>query len=195
MITLDQIKALRFRPPPAQTTLEQARNNWDLTIRDKGGHCPCCDRWGKVYRHKVSESMVKSLLWIASNHGENWIDIPRVAPKSVVATYTFATLKWWHLIQPMNLDMSVKVEIDDEGNEKLVREDSEKRSSGLWRVTPLGMQFARGLVQIPKFVYLYNDTLKDVSVETVYIKDCVGEKFNYAEIMNETWGEGSVHED
>ena len=184
MITLDQIKALRL-PEPKEPTLSQLRGEWDLTIRDKGGHCPCCDKWGKVYRHGISHAMMKALLWMASNHGENWINMPKQAPRDLIQTYTFATLKWWRLIQPLHIEQEVNVE-----DGVLVYGDSETRSSGIWRVTPIGMQFAKGLLQVPKFVYLYNDTLKDVSTETIYIQDCVGKKFNYSEIMNETWGGG-----
>ena len=189
MITLGQLKALRFKPN-TEPTITDAREKWDLTIRDKGGYCPCCDRWGKVYRYGISHAMTKALLWMASSHGENWIDMPKQAPRDLIQTYTFATLKWWRLIERLHIEKEVKVEKNDEGEQVLVYADSETKSSGLWRVTPIGMMFAKGQVQVPQYVYLYNDTLKDVSTETVYIKDCVGKKFNYSEIMNETWGGG-----
>jgi hypothetical protein len=189
MITLEQLRALRFKPK-AEPTITDARGEWDLTIRDKGGYCPCCDRWGKVYRYGISHAMTKALLWMASSHGENWIDMPKQAPRDLIQTYTFATLKWWRLIERLHIEKEVKVEKNDEGEQVLVYADSETKSSGLWRVTPIGMMFAKGQVQVPQYVYLYNDTLKDVSTETVYIKDCVGKKFNYSEIMNETWGRG-----
>jgi hypothetical protein len=184
MSLLDQIKALRL-PAPIEPTLSKLQATWDEVIRGKGGHCPCCGKWGKVYRHGISHAMMKALLWMASNHGENWINMPKQAPRDLIQTYTFATLKWWRLIEPLNIEQEVNVE-----DGELVYSDSETRSSGIWRVTPLGMKFAKGQVQVPKYVYLYNDTLKDVSTETVYIKDCVGKKFNYSEIMNATWGGG-----
>jgi hypothetical protein len=185
MITLEQLRALRYKPK-AEPTVNEARGAWDLTIRDKGGYCPCCDRWGKVYRYGISHAMMKALLWMASNHGENWVNMPRQAPRDLIQTYTFATLKWWKLIERLHIEKEVKVE-----DGKLVYADSDTRSSGIWRVTPIGMKFAKGLCQVPKYVYLYNDTLKDVSTETIYIKDCVGNKFIYSEIMKETWGEGT----
>ena len=184
MSLLDQIKKLRIEVPP-EPTLSKLQAEWDIIIRNKGGHCACCGKWGKVYRHGISHAMMKALLWMASNHGENWVNMPKQAPRDLIQTYTFATLKWWRLIQPLHIEQEVNVE-----DGKLVYADTETRSSGIWRVTPLGMQFAKGLCQVPKFVYLYNDTLKDVSTETIYIKDCVGKKFNYSEIMNETWGGG-----
>jgi len=167
----------------SEITLNQARNGWDVTITEKGGHCPCCGRWGKVYRHTISESMVKSLLWMASTHGQEWIDMPRQAPRWLTQTYAFAKLKWWNLVQSMPMESGFEMGEDGTGQEK--------KFSGYWRVTPIGMQFAKGALQVAKYVYLYDDTLKDVSTESIYIKDCIGKKFNYSEIMNETWGEGA----
>jgi hypothetical protein len=190
MSLLDQIKALRL-PAPKEPTIGEARAEWDLTIRGKGGYCPCCDKWGKVYRLGISHSMMKALLWMASNHGENWVDMPKQAPRDLIQTYTFASLKWWRLIERLHIEKEVEVVTnEDTGERELVYADSATKSSGIWRVTPIGMQFAKGLVQVPQYVYLYNDTLKDVSTETVYIKDCVGKKFSYSEIMNATWGGG-----
>jgi hypothetical protein len=158
-------------------SLDDARKQWDIAIRDEGDHCPCCGKWGKVYKVGISHAMMKALLWMASNHGQEWIDMPRQAPRWLIQTYTFATLKWWRLIERMPLDFGFE-------------DGQEKKFSGYWRVTPIGMQFAKGLVQVPKNVYLYDNSLMDVSTETIYIKDCVGKKFNYSEIMNETWGGG-----
>lgn len=188
MITLEQLRALRYKPK-TEPTVSQAKADWDLTIRGKGGYCSCCGKWGKVYRHGISHSMMKALLWMASTHGVNWVNMPKQAPRELIQTYTFATLKWWGLIQPLHIEHEVNVGEDADGEQVLVYGDSATRSSGIWRVTPIGMQFAKGLVQVPKHVFLYNDTLKDVSIETIYIKDCVGKKFNYSEIMTETWGE------
>lgn len=184
MITLEQLRALRYKPK-AEPTVNEARGAWDLTIRGKGGYCPCCDKWGKVYRLGISHAMMKALLWMASNHAENWIDMPKQAPRDLIQTYTFASLKWWRLIERLHIEKEVKVE-----DGKLVYADSDTKSSGIWRVTPIGMRFAKGEIQVPQYVYLYNDTLKDVSTETVSIKDCVGKKFSYSEIMNATWGGG-----
>ena len=162
------------------TTLEQARAQWDIAIRNKGDHCPCCGKWGKVYKVGISHAMMKALLWMASTYGEKWIDMPREAPRWLIQTYTFATLKWWRLIEQMPSEV---VEYDEAGQEK--------KFSGYWRVTPLGVQFAKGRVQVAKHVYLYDNSLMDVSTETVYIRDCVGKKFNYSEIMDHTWGENN----
>jgi hypothetical protein len=65
----------------------------------------------------------------------------------------------------------------------------ETKYSGLWKVTSIGHHFARGKIQIPKYVYTYNNAVVDSSTETTYLRDCFGKKFNYDEIMSTTWGE------
>ena len=159
---------------PHEKTLDDARDEWQITIAGKGGHCPCCGKWGKVYRHGISESNARALLWMASQP-QGWLDMSRGAPRWIIQTYSFATLQWWRLIEQFPRD-------EDNGDTKHV---------GFWRVTELGYEFAKGNLQVPKYVYLYNDTLMDMSNETIFIKDTIGKKFNYDELMSATWGEGN----
>ena len=158
-------------------TLDQARKNWAVTIEDKGGYCPCCDRWGKVYRHSISGLNAKALLWMCANTKGNdpWIHMPTKAPRDVMRS-TFALLRWWGLIQRMYVEPEIG-------------EDQETKHSGYWKVTDLGWQFARGRLQVPKYVYLYNDARQGMSDETTHIRDCFGKKFNYSELMGGTWGD------
>jgi hypothetical protein len=163
----------------AMTTLDEARQGWKATIADKGGHCPCCDRWGKVYRHHISGANAKALLWMAKHTDPSnpWLDMPNVAPREILRTYSFATLHHWNLIQRAPMVVGVG------------EDGQETKYSGLWKVTPMGHHFARGKIQIPKYVYTYNNSVVDSSTETVYLRDCFGKKFNYDEIMSTTWGE------
>lgn len=169
------LKELLFGGNPP-VSLDSARKDWKATISGKGGHCPCCGKWGKVYKHRITEAMAKSLLWMASTHGTEWIDMPRQAPRDIVQTYTFATLHWWGLI---------------EQHPKIIGEDGdlqEKKFTGYWRVTQTGLQYAKGLVAVPKWIYLYDNQLMDMSDETALIRDAFGKTFNYGEVMQETWG-------
>ena len=55
--------------------LARMRNNWNKVIEADGGYCPCCGKWGKVYKMKLSQHLALSLRWIAL-HGEQdgWIE-------------------------------------------------------------------------------------------------------------------------
>jgi len=158
-------------------TIREARDAWDATISDKGGDCPCCDRWGKVYRYKISEADAKALLWMCSHTDidNTWIDMPRQAPRWVVATNSFTKLKWWGAIQ-----RHPAVSSSEDGRDK--------KFTGMWRVTDLGLLFGERLTQLPKYAYVYNDRLKSLSDETCFISDCFKEHFDYEEIMQATWG-------
>lgn len=173
-MSLRNILGLGGGLPP--TTLSAARKEWDATIRDSGGHCPCCDRWGKVNRYKVTENMAKTLLWMAANHGTEWVDMPNVAPRHALQTKSYSTMKHWGLIErhPML--------VNDDGSLP------DKKFSGLWRVTPTGISFAKGKSFIPKHVYIYDDQVVDVSTDSISIQDCFGEKFSYDEAMSATLG-------
>lgn len=159
------------------TTIEEARKGWSATIEDKGGFCPCCDRWGKVYRHSISGLNAKALLWMCANtKGDDpWIHMPTKAPRDVMRS-TFALLRWWGLVQRMYVEPEMG-------------EEQETKHSGYWKVTDLGWQFARGRLQVPKYIYLYNDARQGMSDETTHIRDCFGKKFNYSELMGGVWGD------
>ena len=154
-------------------TLNEARSLWGVAIEGKGGHCPCCDRFGKIYNTQISATMAKALLWMASRYGEDWVNMPERAPRWVTRSNSFNKLKNWGLVVSRNTDPA-----------------NNKRSSGFWKVTPTGMQFAKGLGAIPKYAFTYNDSVLKFSTETTHIRDCFGKKFNYAEAMEEAWKKG-----
>jgi hypothetical protein len=59
-----------------------ARSAWKQTIKSDGGHCPVCDRWGRVYSRRINKTMMKSLIWLhhSSPTDGPWTDIPLTAP-------------------------------------------------------------------------------------------------------------------
>src|SRR5262245_36609489 len=79
--------------------LSDARAEWQRTIEGDGGHCPCCDRWGKMYRRGINRVMAGSIVWLARHGppGGDWVDVPRVAPRFVLASNQFTTMRWWGL--------------------------------------------------------------------------------------------------
>jgi hypothetical protein len=69
----------------------------------------------------------------------------------------------------------------------LVEQESERRpdggKSGFWRVTPLGERFLLGDATIPKYVYVYDGRALRSGGPQVSIRDALGKKFDYAELM------------
>ena len=68
-------------------------------------------------------------------------------------------------------------------------------SSGLWRATPLGIDFANNRTRVNKYVYVYNNTLLDKDGADISIIDALGDKYNYHEIMANFDGSDSVFGD
>lgn len=152
--------------------LADIRQAWRDTIHGDGGHCPCCDRWGKIYARTLNKTMAKSLVWLANKSSDGrWIDVPNEAPRWLVRSNQLPTLRWWNLVERMN-------------NE----DDETKKHSGYWRVTSRGFQFAANQIKVPKKVFTYNAEPVSYGDELVSIKQCV-DKFDYREAMGFTDGE------
>ncbi len=138
------------------TTLDQAKQEWLATIHGKGGDCPCCNRWGKVYSRNINKTMVQSLRWLYDACAEKprgaWINVPNTAPKSVLRSNQLATLRWWGLVE----------------RQPTSPQDNRKHS-GMWRITLAGMDFVEGLTCVPKKVFTCNGEVVSHGPELVDI--------------------------
>ena len=143
-------------------TLEEAQ---DLLLKeiDDGADCPCCGQFVKVYKRKLNSNMVRFLIdlvriWQANP--EEWVSYLSCFFRGRDYNY----LTHWGL-------GSIQAPLDD------------KRTSGLWKPTPLGIQFARGKAAVPSHLYVYNNCVVNASQSTVMIEEALGNKFNYQELM------------
>jgi len=147
--------------------LELLRRNWRALAEGDGGKCPCCNRWGKIYKRGINETMARSLIWLvqapANSHG--WVDVPETAPRWLVRSNQLATLRWWGLI------------------ERIPSTDPDYKHTGMWRVTKRGHDFYDRKIKIPKAVYTYNGEVEYYSNDEVSITECFGKKFSYVEVM------------
>ena len=151
---------------PSEMTLEEARAAWFTSINGKGSHCPCCDRWGKIYPRQFNSTMARSLIWLASSNGKDgWCDVPNVAPKSIVRTNQLPTTRWWGL------------------SERQPSGDSSLKNSGWWRVTDKGNRFARGMITVPKTVFTYNGNVLTFSDDLIHIREAFKNTFDYESVM------------
>ena len=79
----------------------------------------------------------------------------------------YSLMRFWNLIEP--------------AEHKDFEDD--KKASGFWRVTQKGIFFVTAKIQIPKYVYLFNNQKYSESWDTIDIKDALGKKFSYTELM------------
>lgn len=153
----------------SEVFLESLRSSWNAVIHGKGGHCPCCDRWGKIYGRPLNETVVKSLVWLCSKElVDGWVDVPNRAPRFVIRSNQPPTLGWWNLVERRDTTRTKDV-----------------KHNGLWRPTDLGRSFALGSVKVPEKVFTYNNNVVALSDEEVYIKDCFGTFFEYSKTLSD----------
>lgn len=182
-------RSLKFPPPvtkwierfdlePSSVTLEEAKRWLRLRVRKPGAFCPCCQRFAKVYKRSIHHTMAVVLILMARRQprGE-FFHVPRylagldLAPSfQAVATHggDYAKLRNWGLIEAQPGE----------------RGDGSTRT-GFWRVTDLGFDFVHDRVRVWKHSIEYDNRLMGLDDEAgeVSIRDCLGDRFNYDELM------------
>lgn len=144
-------------------TVAQART-WLRTRIKTGVSCPCCDQYARLYRRKLNATMAYALIWMC-RQDNGWIDMPKRAPRIVIATNQLGTLALWEVIeQRANTDLA-------------------RKHSGFWRPTERGRAFANNTLQLPTHVYLYNNKVQAWSETRGTIVDALGKQFSYRELM------------
>lgn len=147
-------------------TLLEAKEKWENLIHDKGGECPCCGRFGKIYSRSINETMAKSLIWLAHEH-TLWVDVPNKAPRWLIRSNQLPTLRWWELV------------------ERHPNDNPKKKHSGFWKATEYGKDFSSGNIHVPEKVFTYAGDVVDVSPENIFIKNCFKTYFDYEKTMDE----------
>ena len=148
-----------------RSCVEELREAWQEITQHEGGHCPVCDRWGKIYARAVNETMARSLIWLAARDG--WVDVPRDGPRWVVRSNQLPTLRWWGLV------------------ERQENHDPKNKHSGMWRATEKGRGFASNTVSVPYKVFTYNAEPVAWSDAVIHIAECFGTRFDYEAVMSE----------
>ena len=146
--------------------LDHLREEWLLKIEGDGGYCPCCDRWGKIYKRPLNAAMARALMWLtqAPDRGDGWTHVPSTAPTWMLRSPQLTTLHLWGLM--VGFDSETKL-----------------TSSGLWKPTPLGIAFAENRARVQRYVYVYNNEVRGFEGDEISIIDALGEKYNYQNIM------------
>lgn len=142
------------------------KSEWDDTIKADGGHCPVCDRWGKIYPRGINSTMARSLIWLASR-GDAWVDVPNTAPAWILRSNQLPTLRWWDMVERNDSDKKEEV-----------------KHSGMWRATAFGKLFAENKISAPDKVFTYNGEVVGRSVVMTQITECFKQEFDYRDVFN-----------
>lgn len=127
--------------------------------------CPCCTQLAKIYRRSIHARMARDLIRLyRADPGFGWLHFPTVLGVNGGDT---AKLAYWSLI-----------EADD-----AVRADGSRRT-GWWRLTERGEAFVCGRLDLPKYAKVYDGRVIGFEeTPMVFIRDCLGSKFDYTELM------------
>jgi len=170
------------------TVLKELRQEWDNTIAKSGGHCPCCDRWGKINAFTLHHNLALALKWMyeyTKRSSKPWVYVVEEAPRQVLRTRGFCTLEYWGLVvRHPKFESEVDTSHSDEDGKPKKRKLGKKKSSGLWQITPLGIDFVEGKTLIVKTVFIYNKEVQGKSLATVSFEDCLGELYHYGASMS-----------
>lgn len=130
----------------------------------EGVECPCCHQFAKVYQRKITASMARVLIRMWHVNRMGWIYLPDIRSRG----QDEAIMRHWGLIEQYP---------------DAKRPDGSSRV-GWWRLTAKGRDFIFDRVTVPKYAYIYNgEKLSLDDREMVSVKDALGTRFSYAELM------------
>jgi len=147
------------------TTLDQAKA-WLQVEAVDGAICPCCQRFDKVYRRKVCKSALSNLTQLYSLSVQRGFDFYHYTEffAGKVFPGDMARLSFIGLVERADAD------------------DDNKKSSGMYKITPKGGSFVLGYSSIPELLIFYHNELIGVSPETKTIGQFWPD-FNYSELI------------
>jgi hypothetical protein len=152
--------------------IEEVRNAFNEQLYS-GHHsdCPCCGRHAQIYRRKFHASMALQLIRLYRMGGHlQFIHASKLILPQVSGAGDFSKAKYWGLIIPKD--------------KAIYETETPGKANGYWRITPLGEQFIKGLIRISREVHVFDDRVCGFSPDTITIRDALGTRFNYDELMD-----------
>lgn len=155
------------------TDHEEAKAFVQHHLRD-GVTCPTCGQFCKVYRRKLNSTMALALVLIyrffQNNPAADWLHVAsflvQVKRDSSIAGGDVVKLRYWGLLERASGERS-------DGSDRV----------GRYKITDVGKQFVEGKIAVPRYVYLYNQLLLRLSEEMTTIRDALGDRFQYDELI------------
>jgi hypothetical protein len=132
--------------------------------------CPCCGRHAQLYRRTFHSSMAVQLIRMYQLGGcQKFTHASKLILPGMSGSGDFSKAKYWGLIVPKD--------------KAIYDTDTPSKANGFWRMTPAGQQFVNGLIAIPMDVTVFADEVLAESRQTITIREALGTKFNYDELM------------
>lgn len=157
-------------PATAQLSMFPTDSEVDFWRRLNAGEsldCPCCKRYSQIYTRKIHTGIALQLIQLYRIGGSiTFVHTSKLIAPGSSGIGDFSKAKYWGLIEPKE------------------NTDDDKKSSGFWRLTPLGVAFVRGKKTIAGAALVFDDKVIGFTDEPVDILGALGKKFSYDELMN-----------
>ena len=151
-------------------TLAEAKAFLEANM-EEGCKCPACGQNVKINKYSISDKTAKSLINLhkltLENPSQQYFHVERDIEVPLSVGGSWARLRHFYLIE-----------------EKPKSEEDKGRTSGYWRITDYGRKFVNNQLPLKKYVHIFNKTVKKYSGKKVTITDCLGQKFDYDELMS-----------
>ena len=135
---------------------------------DKGVSCPCCGQFVKLYKRKLNSGMAITLIRIYSDNGKAWVNVKDfLRKKRYTNSHDWTLLRYWGIME-----------------EEMKEPDNEmKKTNGVWRITKKGQEFIFDQIKVVSHIQIYNGKLRGTEGALIGIKEALGNKFNYNELV------------
>lgn len=166
-----------------EPTFREVKQEWRDELEDgtTGLSCPCCAQHTKIYKRRIHAAVASFLIrfyrlslekgnWQHQVHWP-WIHVQREIHEKTegYVALDYYLLEKFDFIEPKPND-----------------DDPKKRDSGFWRMTEKGRRFALRQTRAPRHVYIFDNKRIRFSDESVDINDCLGDAYDYEELMRPT---------
>lgn len=157
--------------PVAPKTLAEARQEYLRGLRE-GVDCPCCHRFGKIYRRKFNARMALCMIALYRldvKESGRWVHVASEIPYAKRGS-DYGMLPYWRFVE-----------------EHPEEKDDHNPHNGQYRITFFGREFVLGRLRVRKYLYTYNNHPMDVDEaearETTDIKEALWHHFKYDELI------------
>jgi len=178
MVTLrdlqDQLEFKTFDSPgPSSPTIKSERMRITAAaINGAEEKCPVCNRLMKVYKRNIHAEMIIWLIELCKlteEVGSDWhttVEIIKCSQHLKAGGTNGTLLVHWGLI------------------EKIPEENRAGGPAGRYRITEKGFDFLYRKGTVPERVHFFCDKVIGYSEEHVSVKQALGKRFNYQELMD-----------
>ncbi len=128
----------------------------------EGIECPACHQNAQIYRRPLHSGMVRALIHIYKHRDAD--DKFNITTHRDTNKGDTSKLRFWGLIE----------------------QDEEDKRRGVWRITHDGKLFVERRMTVPGYAEIYDGELLKIDGDPITIRDALGKKFDYVELMRTT---------